>query len=37
MINYANEYLNIITDSEYEYLINHNYKIFNFYMNHKSE
>ena len=40
IINYANEYRSIFTDNEYEYLINRNYKIYNFYMNpklHKSK
>lgn len=36
IINYANEYPNIRTDSEYEYLINHNYQVSNFYTNYKS-
>ena len=35
IINYAHKYRNILTDNEYEYLINHNYKISNFYMNPK--
>ena len=34
-INYSNKYRSILTDNEYEYLINSNYKISNFYMNHK--
>ena len=40
IINYPNKYCSILTDNEYEYLINCNYKIFNFYMNpklHKSK
>ena len=40
IINYANKYHSILTDNEYEYLINRNYKISNFYMNpklHKSK
>ena len=40
IINYANKYRSILTDNEYEYLINRNYKICNFYMNlklHKSK
>ena len=40
VINYANKYCSILTDNEYEYLINRNYKISNFYMNpklHKSK
>ena len=40
IINYANNFRSILTDNEYEYLINHNYKISNFYMNpklHKSK
>ena len=40
IINYANKYRSILTDNEYEYLINRNYKISNFYMNpklHKSK
>ena len=39
-INYSNKYHNILTDNEYEYLINCNYNISNFYMNprlHKSK
>ena len=35
IINYANKYRSILTDNEYEYLINRNYKIPNFYMNPK--
>ena len=30
IINYASKCQRILTDNEYEYLINHNYKIFNF-------
>ena len=40
IINYANKYHSILTDNEYEYLINRNYQICNFYMNpklHKSK
>ena len=40
IINYANKYRSILTDNEYEYLINRNYEICNFYMNpklHKSK
>ena len=40
IINYPNKYRSILTDNEYEYLINRNYKISNFYMNpklHKSK
>ena len=40
IINYANKCRSILTDNEYEYLINRNYKISNFYMNpklHKSK
>ena len=40
IINHPNKYCSIFTDNEYEYLINHNYKISNFYMNpklHKSK
>ena len=40
IINYANKYRSILTNNEYEYLINRNYKISNFYMNpklHKSK
>ena len=40
IINYANKYRSILTDNEYEYLINRNNKISNFYMNpklHKSK
>ena len=40
IINYSNKYGSILTDHEYEYLINGNYKISNFYMNpklHKSK
>ena len=40
IINYANKYRSILTDNEYEYLINRNYKISNFFMNpklHKSK
>ena len=36
IINYANKYRIILTDNEYEYFINRNYKISNFYMNLKS-
>ena len=35
IINYANKYRSILSDNEYEYLINRNYKIYNFYMNPK--
>ena len=35
IINYANKYRSILTDNEYEYLINRNYKISNFYINPK--
>ena len=35
IINYENKYRSILTDNEYEYLINRNYKIPNFYMNPK--
>ena len=35
IINYANKYRSILSDNEYEYLINRNYKISNFYMNPK--
>ena len=35
IINYANKYRSILTDNEYEYLINRNYKISNFYMDPK--
>ena len=35
IINYANKYCSILTNNEYEYLINCNYKISNFYMNPK--
>ena len=34
-INYSNKYHSILNDNEYEYLINSNYKISNFYMNSK--
>ena len=34
-INVVNKYWNILTDNEYEYLINRNYKISNFCMNPK--
>ena len=40
IINYANKYRSILTDNEYEYLTNRNYKISNCYMNpklHKSK
>ena len=40
IINYANKYRSILTDNQYEYPINLNYKISNFYMNpklHKSK
>ena len=40
IINYANKYHSTLTDNEYEYLINRNYKISNFFMNpklHKSK
>ena len=40
IINYANKCSSILTDNEYEYLINDNYKLSNFYMNpklHKSK
>ena len=40
IINYSNKYRTILTDNEYEYLINRTYKISNFYMNlklHKSK
>ena len=40
IINYANKYRSILTNNEYEYLINRNYQISNFYMNpklHKSK
>ena len=40
IINYANKYHSILTDNEYEYLINRNYQIFDFYVNpklHKSK
>ena len=40
IISYTNKYCSILTDNEYEYLINRNYKISNFYMNpklHKSK
>ena len=40
IINYANKYRSILTDNEYEYLINRNYKVSNLYMNtklHKSK
>ena len=33
--NYANKYRSILTDNEYEYLVNRNYKINIFYMNPK--
>ena len=33
--NFAIKYQNILTDNEYEYLINRNDKISNFYMNRK--
>ena len=36
IINYAKKYRSILTDNEYEYLINRNYKISNFYVNPKS-
>ena len=35
IINYPNKYRSILTDNEYEYLINRNYKISNFYMDPK--
>ena len=35
IINYANKYRGILTDNEFEYLINRSYKISNFYMNSK--
>ena len=35
IINYANEYCSIVTDNKYEYLVNRNYKISNFYINPK--
>ena len=35
IINYSNKYRSILTDNEYEYLINRTYKISNFYMNFK--
>ena len=35
IINYANKYLSILTDNDYEYLINRNCKISNFHMNPK--
>ena len=35
IINYTNKYRSILTDNEYEYLINRNYKISNCYRNHK--
>ena len=34
-INNSNKYHSILNDNEYEYLINSNYKISNFYMNSK--
>ena len=40
IISYTNKYCSILTDNEYEYLINRNYQICNFYMNpklHKSK
>ena len=35
IINYANKYCSIVTDNKYEYLINRNHKISNFYINPK--
>ena len=35
IINYANKFQNILTDNEYKYLINCNYKTSNFYVNPK--
>ena len=35
ILNYRNKYRNILTDSEYQYLVNHIYKISYFYTNHK--
>ena len=35
IISFANKYCSILTDNEYEYLINRNYKISTFYMNPK--
>ena len=35
IINYANKYHSILTDNEYEYLINRSYQFSNFYMNPK--
>ena len=34
-INFANKCQNVLTGNEYEYLINHNYKISNFHLNPK--
>ena len=35
IINYAKRYCIFLTDNEYEYLINRNYKTSNFYIIHK--
>ena len=35
IINYTNKHHSILTDNDYEYLINRDFKISNFYMNHK--